>query len=143
MCLFAGCDILKNRPTDEEYWTCRLPEPVATAAHHAGSSELQGAAADTIAAIISKRMDPLPKLQLVMQLGVVPVAAEWEAILSGGSAGEGNMEAAARLSALLNVLALEVIESVKRLENHVISMQVCTSQQAAAVGCVHSGVEPW
>ena len=88
----------------------------------AGDTELQGAAAGTLSAILSKRMDAQPKLQLVAQLGLVPVAAQWHSALPGCS-DAGDADAAAQLAGLLNVLAFEVIESVKRLENHVISMQ--------------------
>jgi exportin-T len=90
-----------------------------------GSSKLQGAAADTIVAIVSKRMDALPKLELIQQLAVVPVLAQWEEVLRGSADadGDGEGDAAAKIANLLNTLALEAIESIKRLENHIISMQ--------------------
>ena len=38
---------------------------------------VQGAAAEVLTEIISKRMEAVPKLALIQQLGVVPVCAGW------------------------------------------------------------------
>jgi hypothetical protein len=66
-------------------------------------------------------MDAQPKLQLIQALGVAPVAARWADALPVAAA---DPEAAAHVSGLLNTLAYETIESMKRLENQVIGMQV-------------------
>ena len=96
---------------------------------------MQGCAADTMCAIASKRMDALPKLELLQQLGIAPAVAACEATLrrvSAESKGHDDdaTEAASRLSGLVNALALEAIDSVKRLENQAISMQVCSCRIA-------------
>ena len=39
----------------------------------------QGAAADMLTEVVLKRMEAVPKLALIQQLGVVPVAAAWSA----------------------------------------------------------------
>jgi hypothetical protein len=70
-------------------------------------------------------MDPQPKLELIMQLGFVPLVAQWEHGLPGQADNGDGRGAAAQLARLMNALALEVVESIKKLENHVISMQVC------------------
>ena len=76
-------------------------------------------------------MDAAPKLALLSQLGVVPSLAQWER-LCGGQEGTGRVpggseEAGEKLAGLLNGVALEAVESVKRLENHLVSMQVRSS----------------
>lgn len=83
---------------------------------------LQGAAAATLASVLSKRMEPQPKLQLIVQLDAAAAVEQWESIAT--PAGELDEELAEQLTSLLNVLACETIESVKRIENQVISMQV-------------------
>jgi exportin-T len=98
-----------------------------------GSEQLQGAAAATLSAILSKRMDPQPKLDLIAQLGIVSVVAQWEHGLPGQAESSDDGGSVAQLARLLNVLALEVVECVKRLENHVISMQVCSLPQFVSV----------
>lgn len=50
------------------------------------------------------------------------VASRWEAIANGS--GELDMDAAEYLTGFLNILACETIESLKRIENQLISMQV-------------------
>ena len=96
---------------------------------------MQPAAADTLAAIASKRMDALPKLELVQQLGVMPVVAQWDAALPGSVELEERSDAAERLAGLLNTLALEAIESIKRLENHVISLQARGDDVSIGASC--------
>eukprot|EP00892_Ulva_mutabilis_P003832 jgi/Ulvmu1/1820/UM119_0038.1 len=84
-------------------------------------SQLQGAASATLSAILSKRMEAQPKLQLIQQMYVAPVAAQWEVIAN--SSGEWDEDVAEHLASFLNVLACETIESLKRIENQFISMK--------------------
>jgi len=86
-------------------------------------SELQGAASATLSAIMSKRMEAQPKLHLIQQMQVAPVAAQWEAVAN--RSGELDEEMAEHLASFLNVLACETIDSLKRIENQFISMQEC------------------
>ena len=108
-------------------------------APHAG---LQGAAADCLSEVVSKRMDAVPKLTLIESMGIVPRCARWAggfpmaggaaAAAAAGGAGAGGRSAGGaaardddeddegllvRLARLLATLATEVIDSLKRLEN--------------------------
>ena len=100
----------------------------------APDADLQGAAADCLTEVVSKRMDAGPKLTLIEGMGIVPRCARWSAGFptmgssAAASAGRGERAAAGRdddddddllvrLARLLATLATEVIDSLKRLEN--------------------------
>lgn len=104
------------------------------------SAALRGAVADCLMEIVSKRMDSVPKLTLIQSMGIVPRCATWAngfplpprrgAQQGGGGGEEGEDEGededvqqmlVVRLARLLATLATEVIDSLKRLENQVIS----------------------
>lgn len=70
-------------------------------------------------------MEAQPKLQLIVQLDAAAAAEQWESIAA--PAGELDEALAEELTSFLNVLACETIESVKRIENQVISMQARTA----------------
>ena len=88
---------------------------------------LRGAAADCINEIVSKRMEAGSKLALVKSMSVVPRCAVWAAGLSSrAAASEGGLrdelledeqELQIKLARLLSTLALEVMDSLKRVEN--------------------------
>lgn len=69
-------------------------------------------------------MEAQPKLHLIQQMRVAPVASQWETVSNGS--GELDEDVAEHLTTFLNVLACETIESLKRIENQFISMQVLT-----------------
>lgn len=72
-------------------------------------------------------MEAQPKLHLIQQMEVAPVASQWETIANGS--GELDEDVAEHLTTFLNVLASETIESLKRIENQFISMQVLTDER--------------
>lgn len=78
-------------------------------------------------------MEPQPKLQLIVQLDAAAAAEQWENIAA--PAGELDEPLAEQLTSFLNVLASETIESVKRIENQVISMQVRPALCCSAASC--------
>ncbi|KAG7675140.1 hypothetical protein Ndes2526B_g07998 [Nannochloris sp. 'desiccata'] len=79
----------------------------------------RAAAAGVLTEIIEKRMESLPKLNLIQSLGVVPVCAQWANGLPGA---EEEPELAANYAKLLAALATEVLEAWKKVENSVLSM---------------------
>ncbi len=106
------------------------------------SPPLRGAATDCVVEIISKRMDPVPKLSLIQRLKLAPAIAGWSnglvpygagsngdgAVANGssvnGSAGDGIdedegefEELMVKYVKLLAVLASEVMDALKRVEN--------------------------
>lgn len=85
-----------------------------------GTEELQTQAAECLSEILAKRMDAQAKLRLVHTLAIVPICAAWRDAIPGADAGS---EVAPALARLVNTLACEVIESLKRIENHVISLR--------------------
>ncbi|KAG1677608.1 hypothetical protein FOA52_010389 [Chlamydomonas sp. UWO 241] len=85
-------------------------------ARHLG---LRAAAADCLTEVVSKRMDAGPKLQLVHSMGIVPLCAQW---VNGFPGGADDEELLLKLARLLATLATEIIDSLKRLENSVISL---------------------
>jgi len=95
--------------------------PLLYAVLQVPSEELRGAAAEFLTEIINKRMEASPKLSLIQQLGIVPVCAQW------ASAGLPDAQQAPNLAIkyarLLAVLATEVLESLKKVENSIVSLQ--------------------
>jgi len=85
------------------------------------SEELRGAAAEFLTEIINKRMEASPKLLLIQQLGIVPVCARWAS--SGLPDGQQAPNLAIKYARLLAVLATEVLESLKKVENSIVSLQ--------------------
>lgn len=79
--------------------------------------ELRGAASDFLSEIVTKRMEPVPKLTLIQQLGVVPLCSGW------ATHGLPDDTSALKYAQLLASLATEVLESLKKIENSIVSMQ--------------------
>jgi len=79
----------------------------------------RAAAAGVLTEIIQKRMESVPKLNLIQSLGVVPVFAQWANGLPGA---DEEPELAANYAKLLAALATEVLEAWKKVENSVLSM---------------------
>lgn len=65
-------------------------------------------------------MEPIPKLTLIQNLGLVPVCSRWAGGLPGADA---QSELAVKYAQLLAALATEVLESWKKVENSVLSME--------------------
>ncbi|GBF91404.1 exportin [Raphidocelis subcapitata] len=102
-------------------------------------SGLRAAATDCVIEVVSKRMEPAAKVQLVENLKIVPACAAWSrtlaAAVAAAAAGGGEGEAAAaaamledeeliaKVAKLLATMAGEVMDALKRVENSVISMQ--------------------
>ena len=86
----------------------------------ADSERCRAAAAGVLTEIIGKRMESLPKLNLIQNLGVVPVCAQWSGGLPVDQ--ENEPELAHRYAKLLAALATEVLEAWKKVENSVLSM---------------------
>eukprot|EP00798_Chlamydomonas_sp_ICE-L_P025196 gene25196-10836_t len=88
----------------------------------------KGAATECIIEIVSKRMEAVPKLMLVKSMSIVPRCATWaSALFAEGSSSFDNMdedelELVYKFARLLATLSLEVMESLKRVENSVISL---------------------
>lgn len=93
--------------------------PLLFSALNSSSEHLRGAAADVLTEVVSKRMEAVPKLTLIQQLGVVPVCAGWQ---SGLPSVEEEPDLAVKYSKLLATLATEVLEAWKKVENSVLSM---------------------
>lgn len=85
-------------------------------------SEAQVSAVSVLTEIVSKRMDAGPKLNLVSGLGLVPIAARWSETGVPGMETDDH-ELAVASSKLLTNIASEILESWKKVENSVISMQ--------------------
>ena len=83
--------------------------------------EPRTAAAMVLTEIVSKRMDPSAKLDLLQRLGIVPICAQWAT--TGIPVSIDEPELAIAYSKLLASLATEVLESWKRVENSLLSMQ--------------------
>lgn len=93
---------------------------------------LQRAAIDVVTEVLCKRMEAVPKLQLVEQLGVVPVCVSWGRSLlaasatNGGGGGGGDADRdddlLASCAKLLATLCTEVMDCLKRVENAYISL---------------------
>ena len=47
------------------------------------SEGLQASAVDVVTEMVSKRMEPVPKLNLVQQLNIAPICARWQNVLPG------------------------------------------------------------
>ena len=97
------------------------------------SASLRGAAADCLTEIVNKRMEAVPKLTLIQSMGIVPRCASWAtgfpmpAGVGGQKAQESDDERqmlVVKMARLLASLATEVIDSLKRIENQVISFSV-------------------
>ena len=66
-----------------------------------GKEILQGAAAEVLTEIVSKRMSEAgAKLALIQQLGLVPMVAQWKAGLPGDEDGDLPLRCAHLLAAL-------------------------------------------
>lgn len=100
------------------------------------SEQAQQAAAGVLIEIVSKRMEPIPKLSLIQSLRLTPVCASWgtgrfpglddDRGGGGGGGGDislGDLSLAIQFSKLLASLATEILESLKKVENSVLSMQ--------------------
>lgn len=99
------------------------------------NEELQCAAMGCLAEIAAKRMDAVPKLRLIDQLELVPAAVRWAPRVQRDS------ELGAKVAWLLDTLAFEVIEGLKRVENQVVSMQALgLEMDAEAEGEITSAV---
>ncbi|GAX84343.1 hypothetical protein CEUSTIGMA_g11765.t1 [Chlamydomonas eustigma] len=97
---------------------------------------LAAAAADCLTEVVSKRMDALPKLTLFESMGIVSKCANWSGgiplpssragVGSDGAEDDGLDEEGegllGRCAHLLATLATEILDSLKRLENGVISL---------------------
>jgi exportin-T len=117
----------------------------STAATGAGLA-LRCAAAECLTEIVTKRMDAVPKLNLVQSMAIVPRCAAWAAgfpALAAGAAGvqaaevggqgrpgvgpnraggaaelsEGSEELMLKLARLLSCLAGEIMDALKKVEN--------------------------
>lgn len=94
-------------------------------------SALRCAATDCVVEVVSKRMEPAAKVQLVQGLKIVPACAAWSAALAaaaaaaavdgGGGGGDAGIledeEALDKVARLLAALAGEVMDALKRVEN--------------------------
>jgi 3-oxoacyl-ACP reductase-like protein len=104
-------------------------------------SALRAAATDCVIEVVSKRMEPAAKVQLVASLKIVPACASWSRTLAaavaaaasadggggagGGGGGEGAAAAAmledeeliSKVAKLLATMAGEVMDALKRVEN--------------------------
>ena len=77
--------------------TCRfIPLLFSLLGSH--SESLKGAAADVLTEIISKRMEPVAKLNLIQQLGLGRVCAQWG---NGLPVGEEEVDLATKCAKLL------------------------------------------
>lgn len=85
-------------------------------------SEVQVSAISMLTEIVAKRMDAGPKLHLVSGLGLVPITARWAETGVPGVESEDHDVAVVSCKLLTN-LASEILESWKKVENSVISMQ--------------------
>jgi exportin-T len=81
---------------------------------------LRGAAADVLTEIVLKRMEPVSKLALIQQLGLVPQCARWHSGLPADP--ESESELALKFAKLLAALASEVLDAWKRVENNLVSL---------------------
>lgn len=95
--------------------------PLLYAVLQVPSEELRGAAAEFLTEIINKRMEASPKLSLIQQLGIVPVCAQWA--IGGLPDAQQAPNLAISYARLLAVLATEVLESLKKVENSIVSLQ--------------------
>mmetsp|Transcript_5354 Transcript_5354/g.11718 ORF Transcript_5354/g.11718 Transcript_5354/m.11718 type:complete len:1077 (-) Transcript_5354:655-3885(-) len=86
----------------------------------APATSLRGAAAECLTEVISKRMDAVPKLNLIQSMNIVPQAAMWASGVSLWS--HEDSELLSKFANLLAALAMEIMDSIKRLENNVISL---------------------
>lgn len=85
-------------------------------------AEGQTAAVAVLTEIVSKRMDAGPKLSLIQSLGIVPIVSAWATSGIPGMESDDH-ELSVASSKLLGTLATEVLESWKKVENSVLSMQ--------------------
>ncbi|GIL47531.1 hypothetical protein Vafri_4333, partial [Volvox africanus] len=97
--------------------------PLLLSLMDAPHTDLRCAAMDCVTEMLSKRMDAALKLNLIQSMKIVNVAATW----SGGFPvryGEEDDEEAVvvRFARLLATLATEIMDSLKRVENSVISI---------------------
>lgn len=84
-----------------------------------GAPVLAGAAADCITEMVTKRMEHVPKLMLLQQLGMAQYCDEWSRHLGKGNGVDE--ETAQKLTRLLAALGTEILDCLKKLENGVIS----------------------
>lgn len=98
------------------------------------NSLLRGASADCLAEVVSKRMDAVPKLTLIQTMAIVPRCSSWangfplplHLVQGHKSSASQELEderqtLVVKMARLLATLATEVIDSLKRIENQVIS----------------------
>mmetsp|Transcript_3613 Transcript_3613/g.10404 ORF Transcript_3613/g.10404 Transcript_3613/m.10404 type:complete len:682 (-) Transcript_3613:1758-3803(-) len=87
------------------------------------SEPLQASACGCIIEILAKRMEALYKLQLIQQLGIVPVCKSWVGGMPRlGADADPDPDLAERYATLLSTLANELLDCWKRAENGVMSI---------------------
>eukprot|EP00884_Botryococcus_braunii_P015515 jgi/Botrbrau1/2647/Bobra.0203s0001.1 len=95
-----------------------------TALVETGSTErLVGSAAEVLTELVAKRMEPLPKISLIQNMRVVPLAASWTDRLIRQA--DANQELVRTCALLLGSITTELLEAQKRVENGVVSMVAC------------------
>jgi exportin-T len=98
------------------------------------SASLRGASADCLSEVVSKRMDAVPKLTLIQTMAIVPRCSSWangfplphhlmqgQRLSASQEVEDERQTLVVKMARLLATLATEVIDSLKRIENQVIS----------------------
>lgn len=94
--------------------------PLLFAVLNSSQAAPRAAAAGVLTEVVAKRMEAGAKLTLIQTLGVVPVCAQWAT--TGLPGVDDEHELSVKFSKLLASLATEVLESMKKVENSVLSM---------------------
>ncbi|GFR43596.1 hypothetical protein Agub_g4693, partial [Astrephomene gubernaculifera] len=99
---------------------------------------LRMAAVDCVTEVVAKRMEALPKLNLIQSMKIVGTAARWSAGFPSAPLTDHDDDeeaVAVRFARLLATLATEIMDSLKRVENGVISLSAVgfpVSEEAAS-----------